>query len=174
MKTVISEPYRDLKWTRRSTLEVNLVTMETSVEGIFAAGDAVSGSGNGNRSHRRREREPPVRLTGILQEFLSRKCLLCRCEEEGKLIELPSATRMILKRPVMPLLNLDRRRTTFQQVELGYPENAVREEARRCLRCDICLRCGKCVEICRDKMKINALKFGYLDFDHPVNRFQAD
>lgn len=83
-------------------------------------------------------------------------------------IELPSATRMILKRPVMPLLNLDRRRTTFQQVELGYPENAVREEARRCLRCDICLRCGKCVEICRDKMKINALELGYLDFDHPV------
>jgi ferredoxin len=75
---------------------------------------------------------------------------------------------MTLKRPDMPLLNIDRRRTTFQQVELGYSENMAREEARRCLRCDICLRCGKCVEICRDKMGVDALQMGYFDFDHPV------
>jgi ferredoxin len=56
----------------------------------------------------------------------------------------------------------------FQQVELGYSENQVREEARRCLRCDICRRCGDCVKVCRDQMKIDALQMGYLDFDHPV------
>ena len=76
---------------------------------------------------------------------------------------------MAIKRPEMPLLNIERRRTTFQQAELGYSENQVREEARRCLRCDVCLRCGKCVEVCRDKMGINALELGYLDFDHPVD-----
>jgi ferredoxin len=42
----------------------------------------------------------------------------------------------------------------------------VREEARRCLRCDICRRCGLCVRICRDKMGVDALQLGYLDFDH--------
>ena len=68
----------------------------------------------------------------------------------------------------MPLLNIYRRRTTFQQVELGYPEDQVREEARRCLRCDICLRCGKCIEVCRDRMGVDALQMGYFDFDHPV------
>jgi ferredoxin len=83
-------------------------------------------------------------------------------------LEVPASTKMTLKRPEMPLLNIDRRRTTFQQVELGYPENAVREEARRCLRCDICLRCGKCVEVCRDRMGVDALQMGYFDFDHPV------
>ncbi|NJL60006.1 MAG: hypothetical protein HC887_10565 [Desulfobacteraceae bacterium] len=75
---------------------------------------------------------------------------------------------MSLKRPHMPLLNIDRRRTIFQQVELGYTEDAAREEALRCLRCDICRRCGECVLVCRDKMKIDALQIGYLDFDHPV------
>ena len=44
----------------------------------------------------------------------------------------------------------------------------MREEARRCLRCDICLRCGKCIEVCRDRMGVNALQMGYFDFDHPV------
>ena len=50
----------------------------------------------------------------------------------------------------------------------------VREEARRCLRCDICLRCGKCVEVCRDSMKVNALQMGYLDFtpQQVVNTFR--
>ena len=67
----------------------------------------------------------------------------------------------------MPLLNINRRRVTFQQVELGYDEETVRREARRCLRCDICIRCGKCVEICRDMMGIEALKLGYLDPDAP-------
>jgi len=48
---------------------------------------------------------------------------------------------------------------------LGYDEAAVRKEAGRCLRCDICRRCGECVAICRDKMGIGALKLGYLEFD---------
>ncbi|MDZ7665688.1 MAG: hypothetical protein U5K27_10250 [Desulfotignum sp.] len=84
------------------------------------------------------------------------------------MIEMTAAEKMRLSRPVMPMLNVDRRRTTFQQVELGYDEAAVRKEAQRCLRCDVCRRCGKCVEVCRDKMGIDALHLGYLDFDHPV------
>ena len=31
-------------WTRRGTIDVNMVTMETSFEGVFAAGDSVSGT----------------------------------------------------------------------------------------------------------------------------------
>jgi ferredoxin len=83
-------------------------------------------------------------------------------------LEVPASTKMSLKRPDMSLLNYNRRRVTFQQVELGYSENQVREEARRCLRCDICRRCGACIDVCRDRMGINALQLGYLDFDHPV------
>jgi ferredoxin len=84
-------------------------------------------------------------------------------------LQVSAGRKMTTKRPEMPLLNIDRRRTTFQQVELGWSEAAIREEAVRCLRCDICLRCGKCVEICRDKMGVDALQMGYFDFDHPVD-----
>lgn len=158
----------DMHWTRRSTIDVNMVSMETSIPGVFAAGDAVTGPatvieaiGGGKRAALAIDRY----LSGIPQPKMP-PVPVRRARVEH--LEVPATTKMILKRPEMPLLNLDRRRTTFQQVELGYPENAVREEARRCLRCDICRRCGECVEVCRDKMKVNALQMGYFDFDHPV------
>jgi putative selenate reductase YgfK subunit len=156
-----------LKQSKRNTIVVNTVTMETSVAGVFAAGDVVSGPatvveaiGGGKKAAEAIDRY----LQGIPQPTMPpvpvrRRRLQC--------IEVPASTKMILSHPHMPLLSTDRRRITFQQVELGYPENAVREEARRCLRCDICRRCGVCVEICRDKMGVDALKLGYLNFDHP-------
>ena len=158
----------DLRWTRRSTLDVNMANMETSMQGVFAVGDAVTGPatiieaiGGGKRAANSIDRflsgiplskMPPVPVRRSRVDFL----------------EIPASTKMILKRPEMQLLNIDRRRTTYQQVELGYSENEVKEEARRCLRCDICRRCGICIEVCRDMMGIDALQLGYLDFDNPV------
>jgi NADPH-dependent glutamate synthase beta subunit-like oxidoreductase/Pyruvate/2-oxoacid:ferredoxin oxidoreductase delta subunit len=162
------ESLKDLDWTRRNTIKVNMVSMETSKEGVFAAGDAVTGPatvieaiGGGKRAAEAIDRY----LSGIPQPKMPPVPV-----RRGRVecLEVPASTKMSLKALQMPLLNIDRRRVTFQQVELGYSENMVREEARRCLRCDICRRCGECVEICRDKMKIDALKLGYLDFDHPV------
>ena len=162
------EDLADLKWTRRNTINVDMASMTTSMDGVFAAGDAVTGPatvveaiGGGKRAAEAIDRylsgipqpkNPPVPVRRAWVDHM----------------EVPANTKMILKRPEMPLLNVERRRTTFQQVELGYSENMVREEARRCLRCDICRRCGECVSVCRDKMGIDALGMGYLDFDHPV------
>ncbi|MBW1748009.1 MAG: FAD-dependent oxidoreductase, partial [Deltaproteobacteria bacterium] len=119
----------DLRWTRRSTLDVNMANMETSMQGVFAVGDAVTGPatiieaiGGGKRA------------ANSIDRFLSG----------------------------IPLSKMP------PQVELGYSENEVKEEARRCLRCDICRRCGICIEVCRDMMGIDALQLGYLDFDNPV------
>jgi NADPH-dependent glutamate synthase beta subunit-like oxidoreductase/ferredoxin len=157
-----------LKWTQRNTIAVNRACMATSMPGVFSAGDAVLGPatvveaiGGGKRAAQAIDRffmgipqpsMPPVPVRRARLDFL----------------EVPASTKMNLRRPEMNLLNYNRRRVTFQQVELGYSENQVREEARRCLRCDVCRRCGACVDVCRDRMGINALKLGYLDFDHPV------
>ena len=154
-----------LKWTKRNTLGVNTASMETSMEGVFAAGDAVSGPatvveaiGGGKKAANAIDRflrgiphpkMPPVPVRRSRVDF----------------IEVPASTKMSLVRPKMPMLSDERRRVTFQQAELGYPESKVREEARRCLRCDICIRCGTCVDICSQKMGIDALQMGYLDFN---------
>lgn len=158
----------EIEWTRRGTIDVNMANMTTSQPDVFAVGDAVTGPatvieaiGGGKRAANAIDRYlsglpqpkmPPVPVRRASTDF----------------IQVPAGTKMTLKRPLMPLLNIERRRTTYQQVELGYSENVAREEARRCLRCDICRRCGDCVSVCRDKMKIDALQMGYYDFDHPV------
>jgi NADPH-dependent glutamate synthase beta subunit-like oxidoreductase len=157
-----------LEWTRRRTINVHMATMETDMAGVFAAGDAVTGPatvieaiGGGKRAAQSIDRY----LSGIPQPMMPPVPT-----RRGRIdhLEVSAADKMTLQRPEMGLLNIDRRRTTFQQVELGYSENRVRREAQRCLRCDVCLRCGKCVEVCRDKMGVNALQMGYFDFDHPV------
>ena len=159
---------KDLEWTRRQTISVYMATMETNLEGVFAAGDAVTGPatvieaiGGGKRAAQSIDRY----LSGIPQPKMPPVPT-----RRGRINHLPvtAADKMTVKRPEMALLNIDRRRITFQQVELGYAEDEVRKEARRCLRCDVCLRCGRCLEICRDKMGVNALQMGYFDFDHPV------
>jgi NADPH-dependent glutamate synthase beta subunit-like oxidoreductase len=156
-----------LKWTHRDTLVVNMVTMETAMPGVFAGGDAVTGPatvieaiGGGKRAAEAIDRY----LLGIPQPKMPPVPVR---RARVSVLEMPASTKMVLRRPEMPLLSIERRRTTFQQVELGFTENMVREEARRCLRCDICRRCGLCVDICRDKMGIDALQMGYLDFDNP-------
>ena len=98
----------------------NNITMETSIHAVFAAGDVVSGPatvveaiGGGKRAAEAIDRY----LRGIPQPQMPpvpvrRARLEC--------LEVPAATKMILTRPHMPLLSTDRRRITFQQVELGY------------------------------------------------------
>ena len=160
-------PLKELRWSKRETILAGNIPKESSIASVFAAGDAVSGPatvveaiGGGKRAAEAIDRC----LRNIPQPEMPRVPVR---RSRLECLEVPASTKMILKRPQMPLLNTDRRRITFQQVELGYPESAVREEARRCLRCDICRRCGRCVEICRDQMGVNALHLGYLNFDHP-------
>lgn len=156
-----------LRWTRWGTLMADTITCSTSLQGVFSGGDLVLGPatvveaiGAGKLAAEGIDRY----LRGLPQPKMPP--VPARRMRVG-LTELPASPKMSLRRPEMALLGAERRRITFQQVELGYDENTARQEAKRCLRCDICKRCGKCVTICREKMGIDALQFGYLDSGAP-------
>jgi len=119
-------------------LRVDKNTLATSVEGIFAGGEIVSGpasviesvsygkkaassidkflGGDGNIDERLSQPETPNPLLGREEGFAERK------------------------RPEMPSLALDERKDCFDEIELGFDEDAAKYEAARCLRCDLRLQ----------------------------------
>lgn len=162
---VVMNDLTDLEWSRWGTVETDPVIMQTTMEDVFAAGDVVSGPDTviGAIAGGKRAAEAIHRkLSGVAQPTLAPVPVRCKTPP---LIELNAADKMETRRPWMPMLSMNRRQVTFQQVELGYDEQTARTEAGRCLRCDVCVRCGTCARTCREMMKIDALKLDYLEED---------
>ena len=74
-------------------------------------------------------------------------------------------------RTVQPMLELARRRSTFEEVVGGLDESNALFEARRCLSCGNCFRCDNCFGVCPDNavLKLDAPgddgRFYAFDFD---------
>ena len=65
----------------------------------------------------------------------------------------------------------------YVQIEEGLTDAMAHDEARRCLRCDVCIGCGLCMAACSE-MGIEALRMSdtdagrlaYFDFTRPAER----
>jgi NADH-quinone oxidoreductase subunit F len=75
---------------------------------------------------------------------------------------IPAEEKITSHRNPVPMLDLAERTSTFEPIELSMSEAEAVNEARRCLRCDICIRCSTCERVCRDEMKVYALKFSQI------------
>jgi len=122
---------------RWGTIEVDSLTLATGRKGVFAGGDAVTGPATvieAIAGGKKAAITIDAYIRGIEQpEFPpapTRKDNVTRFEfREEKMKQL--------KRPEIPLLAIEKRLSTFEQVELGLTEKMARNEAKRCLRCDL-------------------------------------
>ncbi len=120
--------------TRSSTFVVG-PAYNTSRGGVFACGDAVSG--------------PATVIEAVAQGNLVAVAVdhwlkTATYEKPVYTTERPDIANLHnlddyanARRPGMPELPLAERQANFREVELGLDEHAAREEARRCLRCDL-------------------------------------
>jgi formate dehydrogenase major subunit len=119
-------------------------TLGTNLPGVFAGGDAVTGPDLAVRAV-----AAGKLAAASIDQYLSGK----------KVIGSPAAVNVVLgklsedelavflrgieraPRAPMPHLPIEKRRTTFEEVELGFSPEAATQESRRCLGCG----CGKAI-----------------------------
>jgi len=131
--------------TKWNTFEVDPDTLETTVSGVFAGGDAVSGPATVIEAIAT-GKEAAISIDRFIRGDdlrKGRKVSLKRVEE----VEIPKWLDK-RKREKVPSLLPDKRVGNFKEVELSFTEEQAREEALRCLACGGCSECMECVKVC--------------------------
>jgi heterodisulfide reductase subunit A-like polyferredoxin len=142
----------DVGITRRGTVAVNPNTFATSREGVFAAGDATTGTAFVIEAvaagHKAAEN---------IVKFLRGEKVESRDHVELPVVRMSPtdiANRIgrgeidVMPRVRMAALDSQARRQTFEEVNLGYQEEEARREAERCLQCGVCSECLTCTYAC--------------------------
>jgi NADH-quinone oxidoreductase subunit F len=122
----------ELKCSRRNFIAVNPVTGQTSVEWIFAGGDAASGPASVAEAVGCGEKAAvgiDLYLTGENHGFW-------REDKELDTFFDPEADPVEYLRAKTRLMAVAKRRDNFDEVELPWRETVASREAKRCLRCD--------------------------------------
>ncbi len=126
---------------------VDPVTCETSVRGVFAGGDLVTGPSTVIEAI-----SWGKRAAESIDRFLKGEDL--KKGREGKLPDPVDYVREGVEtkyRIRSKKLDPEERRRSFVEVERGLTEEEAVEEAGRCLSCRRCLGCGICSEVCEAK-----------------------
>ncbi|MFZ2445554.1 MAG: NAD(P)-binding protein [Syntrophobacteraceae bacterium] len=157
--------------SRRNLLVTRPSGSRTDVPGIFAGGDAVTGPATVVRAIAAGKQAALdidhylCGKEGAAPAFVNRK------RKPFDVLSIPAAWKVALHRNNVPLAGVEDRKAGFEPVEMSLSEEEARIEASRCLRCDLCIRCGECEKVCRDQMKVEALSFRQIG---PQERILAD
>lgn len=119
---------------------------KTAIEGVFAGGDAESG--------------PATLVQAIAAGNRAAKAIINYLEGKNEPIEpflLPQTDISKVdidgykynSRAKMPTIEMERRRTSFDEVELGFDDETAVNEAKRCVDCSICCECKACEGACK-------------------------
>jgi heterodisulfide reductase subunit A-like polyferredoxin len=138
----------DIKTSRWGGIEADPITLETSVKGIFAGGDAVTGP------QTYIDAMAAGRKAAIsIDRYLRGEDLKAGRESEGPqkdyvLIDVEGVEYR--ERTPMITLPLEKRKG-FDEVSLGLREEDAIGEAERCLQCGGCSECLECLKACEAK-----------------------
>jgi heterodisulfide reductase subunit A2 len=132
-----------LNWSRWENLEVDEEPAESEMPKIFVGGDAVYGAKSVvdavNSGQKTAEQ---------IHCYLNDIPLKADAEEEWH-YEKPDISNVAPSvRTTIQTISPDQRQGNFNEVMLGYDEEAAKNEAGRCLECAVCSECYQCVDAC--------------------------
>ena len=134
---------RELDYTGWGTLEVDPVTLQTNIDGVFAGGDVVSGPADVIAAITA-GKEAAISMDRYLRDMDMKEG---RPETVKRVKEVSKDGVRPIARNSMPTLELEKR-NGFDEVELGFDEKTAVEEAQRCLNCAVCCECRECEKVC--------------------------
>jgi len=127
-------------------IRVNPLTLGTSLGGVFAGGDCISGPNNVVEA-----------MAAGLRAAESMDRYLQGCDlEEGRSLEPPPIAEIDLetievtpyKRASMPVIRANKRLNSFEETTTGLSAPVAQMEAQRCLNCAFCSQCMECTSVC--------------------------
>lgn len=138
---------KGLQVSKWNLLEVNPETLQTSMPGIFAGGDVVTGPATVIEAV-----EAGKRAAKYMAKYLRGEELPTEWQEEPPIgnnwVEVPDG-EPIKHRLKVPTLPVENRLLGFEEVNLLADEESARREAARCLNCGGCCECYECVKACQ-------------------------
>ncbi|MEW5946844.1 MAG: FAD-dependent oxidoreductase [bacterium] len=145
------EDRKKLKVSEHNLIMVDPETMQTTVENVFAGGDAVSGAAFVIEAV-----AAGKRAADSIERFLRGEDLRApRFEDTIRPVPeelLPPTAGVAKKEKVkMDKLAVGLRAGNFDEVERGFSEDAAVAECERCLNCGVCSECYECVKVCEQK-----------------------
>ena len=152
-------------------------TKMTNVPGIFAGGDG---------QHGPRTAVEAIRAGKIAAASIDSWLRGGQMDNEtGKPVKRADVTPLVvnaydrshLRRTMMPERSVEETlgEGNYVKIEEGFSDSMTRNEAQRCLRCDICIGCGLCMASCSEMgvealrmADTNAGRLAHLDFTRPA------
>jgi len=149
----------------RGCIKSNAITLETSLKGVFAGGDAVSGPASVIQAV-----AAGKRAAESIARYLNGEDMQAdRFEASIKPLsqELLPTTKGIdkIRRAVPDTLAIADRISNFKEVEDGLTEEAALAEAERCLNCALCSECLQCVTACDQSAVDQCMKDRSVELD---------
>ena len=144
-------------------IQLNPVTLETSIPGVFAGGDCVTGPNNVVEA-----------MAAGLKAAESIDRYMQRCDlGAGRSLEPPQTAEIDIgaievsphARAHMPTIRLQKRLNSFEETTTGLSAKTAQKEAQRCLNCALCSQCMECTEVC---------ELGAVFHDDDVRHFEVE
>ena len=132
--------------TERGAFKADPVTLQTSIDNVFAGGDSVTGPKDVINAVAQ-GKEAAISIDRFITGF---DLKTGRPEPRVRVKDVDKTGVVKKARKQAPELEVKDRKG-FTEVELGFDEKSAVEEAQRCLNCGVCSECLSCVAVCERK-----------------------
>ncbi len=127
----------ELKLTKWNTIEADAETFYTGIDGVFACGDAVRGPDTVTTALADGRTAALMIDKHIKGEPLERTYDITRPVARIEAIQLTDDEIAAMKPAAIPVIDVEQRRSNFDEVEQAFTEEVAVREAKRCYRCDL-------------------------------------